>query len=83
MGLAGLLVFAWFYQRGLRLAYRIFKRAQLGADRAFGGGVLAVLVAMAILGMTDGSLVNGRFTLVFAVLLGFVSIKARRLAEGS
>ena len=35
---------------------------------------MAILVAMAVLGISNGSMVNGRFALVFGVLFGLIAV---------
>ena len=76
MGLIGLAGFAWMGLRALRLSYRTFRYAQEPRIRAFAGGAVAILVAMAVLGISNGSMVNGRFALVFGVLFGLIAVVA-------
>jgi len=73
MGLPGLLVFGWLCLRVLRLAYGALQGATDPGARAFAAGAVSVMVAMLALRLTDGSMVNGRFALVFAVLFGLVA----------
>jgi len=73
MGLAGLLVFTGLCVQVLRRAHRAFHRATDPATRAFAAAGTAITAAMLILGLSDGSLVNGRFALVFAVLFGLLA----------
>ena len=40
--------------------------------RAFAAGCVATLAAMALLGLSDGSMMNGRFALLFGTLFGLV-----------
>lgn len=77
MGLLGLLAFGWMGLRLWRLARRAFRERPEPDHRAFLGGVLSTLVAMALLGLSDGAMVNGRFALVFGVLFGLVALLAR------
>ncbi len=77
MGLVGLAAFGWLSLRVLRLAYRTFARCRDNQTRAFAGGAVAVLVAMATLGLSDGSMVNGRFAMVFGVLYGLIAVVGR------
>jgi len=73
MGLAGLLAFSWLGLQVLRLALRTFRSAVTRETRAFAAGAVAVMVAMLVLGLSDASMINGRFALVFAVLFGLVA----------
>ena len=73
MGLPGLLVFGWLCLRVLHLAYGALQRSQAPGARAFAAGAVSIMVAMLALGLTDGSLINGRFALVFAVVFGLVA----------
>lgn len=72
MGLPGLLAFSWLCLQVLRLALRTMRSAVTRETRAFAAGAVAVMVAMLTLGLSDGSMINGRFALVFAVLFGLV-----------
>lgn len=77
MGLLGLLAFGWLSLRILRLAYHRFARSQDQQTRAFAGGSVAIMVALGALGLSDGSMVNGRFAIVFGVLYGLIAVLAR------
>lgn len=73
MGLAGLLVFVALCVQVLRRAHAAFRRAAEPSTRAFAAAGTAILLAMLTLGLSDGSMVNGRFTVVFAVLFGLLA----------
>ena len=77
MGLIGLVAFAWMALRILRLAHHIFRANRDGPQRAFAAGAVAVILSMGTLGIADGAMVNGRFTLVFGVLFGLVAVLAK------
>lgn len=74
MGVAGLVLFPWLLVHVGRRAVRVFRATADPALRAFAAGAVSTLVAMALLGISDGSLVNGRFTALFAVLFGLVMV---------
>ena len=74
MGLAGLIVFPWLCLRVGRRALRAFFAARDPGTRVFAASAVATLAAMTLLGLSDGSLVNGRFALLFAVLVGMVMV---------
>ncbi|MDA0335645.1 MAG: O-antigen ligase family protein [bacterium] len=74
LGLAGLLVFPWLCIAVTRAGIRVFHRSRDPSERAFAAAAVACLVGMLLLGMSDGSMVNGRFAAVFAVLLGLVMV---------
>jgi hypothetical protein len=76
-GLVGLVAFAWMALATLRAAWRTFVSASQPEVRAFAGGAVALGCAMAVMGISDSSLVNGRFALVFGVLVGMVAVVAR------
>lgn len=86
MGLVGLVAFGWFFWRGLRLAYRSFKESfaagqapeDASAEQALSSGLFSVLCAQALMGLSDGAMLNGRFALVYGVLFGLVAVLARR-----
>lgn len=86
MGLVGLAAFGYFFWRGLHLAYRSFKEsaaldntaAAAPTEQALSSGLFAVLCAQAIMGLSDGAMLNGRFALVYGVLFGLVAVLARR-----
>lgn len=82
MGLVGLAAFAWMGYRLLRLAYRTFKQSDDPQVRAFASGALALLMGMGVLGISDASMVNGRFALVFATIFGMIAVVARDVDKG-
>ena len=71
MGLAGLLLFPWLCLHVGRRALRLCRSAD-PSTRAFAAGSAATLAAMALLGLSDGSMMNGRFALLFGILFGLV-----------
>lgn len=83
MGIPGLLAFGWMMLRGAHLALQVFSRSREPAVRAFGGGMVAVAVGMAVLGMSDSSTVSSRFAVVFGILLGLVAVVHREQTERS
>jgi len=76
MGLVGLAAFAWMALRLLRLAYRTFRSDQEPQIRAFAGGCVATFAAMGVLGLSDASMISGRFALVFGMLFGMAAVVA-------
>jgi hypothetical protein len=83
MGLIGLTIFAWLSLRILRLSYRTFKYTSDPHTRSFASSSMAALVAMLILGVSNGSMVNGRFSLVFGIMFGMIAVVASGLSPGS
>ena len=81
-GLIGTLAFLWLLWSVLRLARETYKNAVDPNARAFAAAATAVIIAMAALGVSDGSMVNGRFALVYATLFGLIAVVANR-KEGS
>jgi O-antigen ligase len=79
-GLVGTLAFLWLLWRVLRLAHETYKTAGDPAARAFAAAATAVIIAMAALGVSDGSMVNGRFALVYATLFGLIAVAGNRRA---
>jgi hypothetical protein len=87
MGVVGLVAFAWLLLRCLRLAYRSFRDSAHGKNseaetslQALSSGLVAVICAQAAMGFSDGSMVNGRFALVYGVIFGLIAVLARRRA---
>ncbi len=76
MGLVGLVAAAWLGLRMLRLSYRTFRHTDDPSGRAFASGATAVLMAMYTLGLSDGSMINGRFALVHGILFGMIAVVA-------
>lgn len=74
MGLAGLLLFPWLVFRVMQAGIRVFHRSRDPSERAFAAAAVATLAGMLLLGISDGSMVNGRFAAVFAVLFGLVMV---------
>jgi hypothetical protein len=74
MGLAGLLAFTWFYWRVFQRAWRAFKNTRDSQVQVFSAGAVAVMSGMAVLGLSDASMVSGRFALVFAVFFAMVVV---------
>ncbi|MEW6754215.1 MAG: O-antigen ligase family protein, partial [Candidatus Latescibacterota bacterium] len=83
MGAVGLLAFGWMGARILRLAWSTFRQTGLPQVRAFAGGAVAVLAAMAMLGLTDAAMVNGSFAVVFGILFGGVAVVAAAAERAS
>ena len=73
-GLAGLILFPWLCLFVVRAGIRVFLRTRDPSERAFAAAAVASLTGMILLGISDGSMVNGRFTAVFAVLFGLVMV---------
>ena len=76
MGLAGLLSFGWMVVRLLRPAYRMFRETADSQVRAFAGGAVAVIFGMIALGLSDASMINGRFAMIFGILFGMIAVVA-------
>ena len=77
MGVIGLAAFGWMVLRLLRLAYGTFKCTRDSGVRAFAGGMVATIIGMGALGMSDAAMLSGRFALVFALLFGLMASVAR------
>ncbi len=76
MGLPGLLLFMWLCLHITRRARTAFDDSDDNQIRAFAAGMVAILLAMLTLGISDGSMVNGRFAAVFGILFGLVVVTA-------
>ena len=76
MGLPGLIVFSLLYLRLLRIARSRFHPGAAPDQRAFAAGAFSALVAMGVFGIADGSMINGRFAVLFAVLFAAVARSA-------
>ena len=74
LGLAGLVLFPWLCFRVVQAGVRVFHRSRDPSERAFAAAAVATLVGMALLGISDGSMVNGRFAALFAVLFGLIML---------
>lgn len=74
LGLAGLLLFPWLCLRIGQAAWRVFQRSRDPGERAFCASAVAILAGMTLLGLSDGSMINGRFAAHFAVLFGLVMV---------
>lgn len=85
MGLVGLLLFVWLCVRVGRRCLVVFHGTRAPPVRAFVAAVLSTLVAMLVLGISDGSMINGRFAAVIATLMGLVMILPveDRVGDGS
>lgn len=74
LGLAGLILFPMLCVCVGRAGMRVFYHSSDPSERAFAAAVVAILAGMALLGISDGSMVNGRFAALFAVLFGLVMV---------
>ena len=74
LGLAGLILFPWLCVVVTRAGVRVFHRTRDPSERAFAAAAVASMAGMMLLGLSDGSMVNGRFAAVFAVLFGLVMV---------
>ena len=83
MGLPGLILFSLLYLRLVRTAWGRFHSGDSAGERAFAAGAFSVLVAMGILGIADGSMINGRFAVLFAILFAAVARAAPPPSPGS
>jgi hypothetical protein len=77
MGLVGLASFIWLGWRLGGLAVQVFRHAAQAEARAFAGGVVATLAAMAVLGLSDAAMVSGRLAAVFGLLYGLLAVTHR------
>ena len=73
MGLPGLILFSLLYLRLLRTSWDRFHSGAAADQRAFAAGAFSALVAMGVLGIADGSMINGRFAVLFAILFAAVA----------
>lgn len=79
MGVLGLVAFGWLCARVLRSAWQTYRRSATEPDvRAFTSWAMAVIVGNLVLGVSDASMINGRFAVVFAILFGLVAVVAPR-----
>jgi hypothetical protein len=78
MGLPGLLAIWWLSAHVVRTAWKSFRQSADPRVRAFMSGAIAAMVANLVLGVTDGSMATGRFTVVFGILFGMVEVVAHR-----
>ena len=83
MGLPGLFLFMWLCLHIMRRARTAFDDSDDSQIRAFTAGTVAVLLAMLTLGISDGSMVNGRFAVVFGILFGLVAVTADAVKTSS
>ena len=83
MGLPGLILFSLLYMRLLRTAWERFHSGAAPDQRAFAAGAFSALVAMGVFGIADGSMINGRFAVMFAILFAAVARAAPPPSPGS
>lgn len=81
MGVIGLLVFGWFMIALLREPWTLFFRSTERRDQAFALGTLSALVALLVLGVSDATLITGRFILVFGIAVGLVMMRIRQISH--
>lgn len=82
MGLAGLLVFVALCVQVLSHTHAAFHRSPDPSTRAFAAAGTAIVLSMLVLGLSDGSMINGRFSMVFAVLFGLLARVASSVESG-
>ena len=85
MGLPGLILFSLLYLCLLRTVWNRFHSGAPADQRAFAAGAFSVLIAMGVFGIADGSMINGRFAVLFAILFaaGARAAAAATRAPGS
>jgi hypothetical protein len=74
MGVVGLVAFIWLCLRLLGMAYHTFVQRPEPQVKAFAASAFAFLCGFGVLGLSDASMVNGRFALVYAVLFGMIAV---------
>jgi O-antigen ligase len=77
MGLPGLIAFVYLCGKLVSLSSYILKYSEDPRLKAFGASSITILAAFLVLGLSDGTMVNGRFTLLFGMLFGCVAVVAR------
>ena len=77
MGVPGLIVFVVLCLKMLSLSWRALQRADDPQVKAFAAGSVSIVAAFLVLGLSDGTMVNGRFALLFGLLFGTVAVVAR------
>ena len=81
MGLPGLIAFVYLCWRIMSLSWYILTHATDPRLKAFAASSVSILAAFLVLGLSDGTMVSGRFTLLFGMLFGSVAVVARGIYE--
>ncbi len=81
MGLPGLIAFIYLCTRIVSLSSYTLKHSEDPRLKAFGASSISILAAFLVLGLSDGTMVNGRFTLLFGMLFGCVAVVARAIEQ--
>ena len=77
MGLPGLMAFLYLSLKIVSLSWRVLREAEDPQIRAFAATSVTIVVALLVLGLSDGTMVNGRFALLFGLFFGMVAVVAR------
>lgn len=81
MGLPGLITFVFLCTKIVSLSSYTLKHSEDPRLKAFGASSICVLAAFLVLGLSDGTMVNGRFALLFGMLFGCVAVVARAIEQ--
>ena len=83
-GFLGLIIFLWMYVRTLLASWRTYNSTDDPRVRSFCSAAFSTLLGLSVLGLGNASLINGRFTLVYAIVFGCVAVVSResKLMEG-
>ena len=81
MGLPGLIAFVFLCTKIVSLSSYTLKHSEDPRLKAFGASSICVLAAFLVLGLSDGTMVNGRFALLFGMLFGCVAVVARAIEQ--
>jgi O-antigen ligase len=73
MGVVGLVAFLWVFARGLKLAFRLFRRTESVHRRLIGASFFAVYAAMLVYGMVDSTMIGNRLIFFHAIFLGLLA----------
>jgi len=79
MGLPGLIAFGYLCFKIMSLSWYAFRHASDPRLKAFAASSVSILAAFLVLGLSDGTMIGGRFALLFAMLFGSVAVVARSI----
>ena len=79
MGLLGLIAFLYLCGKVAFLGFRALKHAEDPRVKVFASSSVSILVTFLVLGVSDGTMINGRFALLFGMLFASVAVVARAI----
>ena len=68
-----MVAFLWIFVRGLRVAYRLFRRTESVHRRFISASFFAVYAAMLVYGMVDSTMIGNRLIFLHAIFLGLLA----------